>query len=509
MEDSKSALLDVRGLTKAFGRNIVLNKVDFKLLEGEVHVLFGENGAGKSTFTKILCGGYIPNDGEVFIKGDKFSVIKPAIARKLGIVAVHQDFSLVPQLSVVENLYLGAEKKGKLLLNKKLMYNEAKNFFNELNIGFKIDLDEKIERLSMEKQQVVAIARALLQPIRILILDEPTSNFTDKETEILFAQIRRLKENGIGIIYISHIVEELKEIGDKVTILRDGSVVGHINKNNDITKENLLKGMVQRRQKKETYTLDHNIGELTLELRNISTESGLKNIDLHLFKGEILGIGGLPGSGKALIGRVIFGLEKITEGKILLKKNIVKSKMIPSNAIENGIAYFPAEKLEGLVLCRDIKENISLPSLKDKFTKFGFLNKNKEINEVSKMISKLNVKPNEMKKHVRFLSGGNQQKVIIGRGLVKEAKIFLFDEVTRGVDISSKIDFYQIILEIAKTSNGIIFITSEITELLDLCNRVIIMYNSKIFAHFTHEEATREKLVHSILGLTMEQQNER
>ena len=496
-----NSLLTVSEITKSFEGNVVLNRVNFKLYPGEVHVLFGENGAGKTTFTKLLCGAYLPDSGEIIIEGEKAIIQNPAHSRSKGIVAVHQDFSLVPQLSVLENLYLGREFKEGIFLSKKKMFKEAKDYFENLNIGLDIDLQQRVQYLSMEKRQVVAIARALLQPLKILILDEPTSNFAERETDILFSHLRELKEKNIGIIYISHIVEELKAIGDRVTILRDGKVVGLIERNADITKENLLRGMVRRRKQKESYAINTNLGSVTLNAKNISTSSGLKDISLFIKRGEILGIGGLPDSGKTLLGRALFGLENITSGQIELHGRDIVSGLNPSKALKNQIIYFPAEKLDGLVLCRDIKENNTLPSLRDKFSKFSLLDKSKERSAVKDIINKLNVKPNDINRHVRFLSGGNQQKVIIGRGLLKGARFFIFDEITRGVDIASKIEFYNIIAEIAKTSEGIIFITSDISELLDLCHRVIILYEKRIMATLTREDATRDKLVHYILGM--------
>lgn len=497
-------LLRVSGLTKSFEGNVVLDHVDFQLNKGEVHILFGENGAGKSTFTKILCGGYLPNEGDIFIDDHRVNILKPANARELGIIAVHQDFSLIPQMSVIDNLYLGREKKQLIFLSKKRMIEEAQIFLEDLNIGIEINLHERVNNLSMEKQQVVAISRALLQSIKILILDEPTSNFAERETEVLFQQIRRLKSKGIGIIYISHIVEELKAIGDRVTILRDGKVVGYIENNTGITKQNLLKGMVEKRAKKEHYSINQVSDNTSLELKNICTKSGLININFKVNKNEVVGIGGLPDSGKSFIGRTIFGLDKILNGEILLNGKSISKNLSPASALQNEIAYFPAEKLEALVLCRNIKENMSLPSLKTKFIKNLILNKRDEVQATRDTINRLSIKPNDMNKYVKFLSGGNQQKTIIGRGIIKEAKIFILDEITRGVDIASKIDFYQIVMEMAKDSEGIIFITSEISELLDLCNRVIIMYDQKIMAEFSHAEATREKLVQSVLGLTVD-----
>jgi ribose transport system ATP-binding protein len=502
--DRDPLLMKVRGLTKSFEGNIVLDNVDFDLMPGEVHVLFGENGAGKTTFTKILCGGHLPDRGEIAMEGRKVQIAKPTDSRTLGIVAVHQDFSLVPQLTVIENLYLGREFKTGTFLNKKEMAKEAKDYLDNLKIGIDIDLYERISNLSMEKQQVVAIARALLQPLKVLILDEPTSNFTDRETGILFEHIRQLTGRGIGVIYISHVVEELKTIGDRVTILRDGRVVGHIDSNAQITKENLLKGMVHRRMHKEKQVLSSNLGEVRVEVKNLSTDSGLKDINLWVKQGEILGIGGLPDSGKSLAGRALFGLERILSGEIKIGGKDIAGDINPSRALQNRMIYFPAEKLDGLVLCRDLKENATLPSLTDKFSNRGILDKGREREAVTGIVERLNVKPPDMGKRVRYLSGGNQQKVIIGRGLLKEAKTFIFDEITRGVDIASKMEFYHIVAEVAKNADGVIFITSELSELLDLCHRVIIMYDKRVVATLSHEDATREKLVHYILGLEVE-----
>ena len=498
-------LLSVRGLSKSFEGNLVLDQVDFDLYAGETHILFGENGAGKSTFTKILCGGLSPNRGDVFIQGQKVHIGKPSHASALGIVAVHQDFSLVPQMSVVENIYLGREKKKKGILAQQEMINEARRHIDNWNLSFEINLQEKIRNLSMEQQQVVAIVRALLQPLRILILDEPTSNFTEKETKIFFEKIKELKQRDIGIIYISHVIEELKAVGDQVTILRDGNMVGKIASNAEITRENLLKGMIGRKKEKTFPELNTDFGDTTLEVSNLSTASGLKGIDLSVKKGEILGIGGLPDSGKSLLGRALFGLEEITSGSIRIRGKAIERKLTPSVALKNDIMYFPAEKLDGLVLCRTIKENKTLPSLRTRFSKLGVIQDGAEKNAVQEQMDRLSVKPGDMNKHTQYLSGGNQQKVIIGRGMLKGAKTFIFDEVTRGVDIASKIEFYQLINEVACESDGVIYISSEISELLDLCNKIIILYDKHIKAVLDHDEATREKLVHHILGLKMEE----
>jgi ribose transport system ATP-binding protein len=497
-------LLKVINLTKKFEGITVLDDVNFDLNAGEGHVLFGENGAGKTTFTKILCGGYLPNKGEIIISGQKANIKNPSDSKKLGIVAVHQDFSLIPQLSVIENLYLGREYKKNCFLDKKSMVKEASEYLESLNLDFEIGLKEKINELTIEKQQIVAIARAMLQSVKILILDEPTSSFTDRETKMLFDHIEELKKKGIGIIYISHVVEELKAVGDRVTILRDGKIVGSINKNSEITKDNLLEGMIGSKEEEPFPKLRPFTKRTNLRIQKLYTKSGLKDVDFELRAGEIIGIGGLPDSGKSRIGRAIFGLDKILSGDIQINNHSISNKLSPSKALQHDVIYFPPEKLEALVLCRNMLENQTLPSLKQKFMKKGVLQKPLEKRRVSEQIEKLSIKPPNMFQRVRYLSGGNQQKVVISRGLLKNANTFIFDDITRGVDIASKIEFYRIVNELAVQGKGILFISSEISELLNLCHNIIIMYNKKIFKYLNKDSATREKLIHCLLGLEME-----
>jgi ribose transport system ATP-binding protein len=502
MMTEKRPLLRVKNLSKQFDGVTVLDNVFFDLYPGEGHVLFGENGAGKSTFTKILCGGYTADAGEIYVDGEKVSIRGPSHARALGIVAVHQDFGLIPQLTVVDNIYLGREFKKQYLLDKKAMEKEAKDYLKSLALGFEISLHEKIKGLTMAEQQIVAIVKALLQPLKILILDEPTSAFTQRETEMLFDHIARLKQRGIGIIYISHVVEELKTVGDRVTILCDGKVVGVIQNNSDITKENLLKGMVRNKKTSEEFPeLGRRADAVTLDVHRLSTRSGLQEITFQVREGEILGIGGLPDSGKSILGRALFGLEKVTAGKICVKGKNIESKLNPSVALRNNVMYFPGEKMEAVVLCRSIKENQTLPTIRERFSRKGIIKKSEERRASREQIQSLSIKPSDMERRMRFLSGGNQQKVLFSRGLLKKAEIFIFDDITRGIDIASKIEFYRLVHELAERGATVVYISSEVNELLNLCHRIMVMYNKKIFEVVEHEAASREKLLHYILGL--------
>ena len=505
----RTPLLSAKNITKKFYGITVLDNVDFDICSGEVHALFGENGAGKSTFIKILCGGYLPNGGEIRVDGRRVEIKNPSHARSLGIVAVHQDFGLIPQLSVVDNLYLGRELKKHHLLDKKAMKKQAENLYENLNLSFKIDVNEKVNNLSMAEQQIVAIVKALLHPMKILILDEPTSSFTQRETEMLFSHITDLKKKGIGIIYISHIVDELKAAADRVTILVDGKVKGTIDKSTDITKDNLLKGMLKSRKSSEDFPEMIDIdssGPTLIGVNHLWTKSGLQDISFHLKKGEILGIAGLPDSGKSLVGRALYGLEEIKNGEILVNGKNVANKFSPSKALRNGIVYFPPEKLDAIALCRSIKENQTLPVIKEKFSRMGFIKKGEEVKNCFEQVERLSIKPNDLERSMRFLSGGNQQKVLFSRGLLKEAEIFVFDDITRGIDIASKIEFYRLVNQLAEKGGAVIYISSEASELLNLCHRVVILYDKKIISVIDHNHISKEKLLHCILGLKKDEE---
>ena len=505
----RTPLLSAKSITKKFYGITVLDNVDFDIYPGEVHALFGENGAGKSTFIKILCGGYSPNGGEIHIEGTRVEIKNPSQTRSLGIIAVQQDFRLVPQLSVVDNLYLGRELKKHHLLDKKTMIRQAENLFESLNLSFKIRAHDKVNNLSMAEQQIVAIAKAFLQPMKILILDEPTSSFTHRETEMLFSHITDLKKRGIGIIYISHVVDELKAIADRVTILVDGKVTGAIDKSAEITKDNLLKAMLKSKKSFEDFPemtdIDSSAPTL-LGVNHLWTESGLEDISFHLRKGEILGIAGLPDSGKSLVGRALYGLEEIKKGEILVNDKNTVNKFNPSKALCNGIVYIPPEKLDAIALCRSIKENQTLPVIKEKFSQMGFIKKGEEVNNCLEQIERLSIKPNDLERSMRFLSGGNQQKVLFSRGLLKEAEIFIFDDITRGIDIASKIEFYKLVNQLANKGGAVVYISSEASELLNLCHRVAVLYDKKIISVIDHKHISRENLLPCILGLRKDEE---
>ena len=501
MTGNHESLLRVRNLTKTFPGCLAVDDVDFDLRRGEVHVLFGENGAGKTTLVNVVSGVYTADKGDIYISGEKVSLKNAHHAQSLGISAVHQGFSLIPELSIVANLFLGLELGKNHLLDKRKMAERAAIFMKSLGLTFEVDLNENVAYLTLAERQIVEIAKAFMKDARIMILDEPTSALSETEKQGLFKIIAKLKEEGKGIIYISHVMEEITGIADRVTILRDGKNVDLLEHREDITEANLIKSIVGERSKHIYPELGTKTTDKILEVKNLSTKTGLKNITFDLRAGEILGIGGLPGSGKSNVGRALFGLDKITEGEIVMFGEKLSKHLTPHDSLKRGLIYSPAEKLEGLALCRDIKENQSLPVLLEKFVVRGFIQKAKEVEAVREQIEELGIKPADMTREVQYLSGGNQQKVIIARGFLKEASIFIFDEVTRGVDVGSKIGFFALINKLARKGAAIIYISSEIPELLHLCHSVMVMYEFSIFKQEGYKELTSEKLANYLFAL--------
>jgi ribose transport system ATP-binding protein len=502
---NQEILLEARNITKRFPGCVALDNVDFDVHPGEVHVLFGENGAGKTTLVKILTGVYPPDEGEVYIKGQPAKLESSHHARSLGVSAVYQEFSLVPGLSIIANLFLGREFRKGLFLNKNTMAKQAYSYLKKLKFSGSIDLEEQVANLSLADQQIIEIAKGLTQDVSVVILDEPTSALSGEEIEVLFDIVKRLVAEGKGVIYISHIMDEIRDIGDRVTILRDGKKVSVLTKREEITEKNLIKSIVPDASEEIWPKLGKELPEKLLEVKNLSTKSGLKDISFDLRAGEILGVAGLPDSGKSALGRAIFGLDHIIEGDVtIFGEKIATKRWTPSQALNRNLFYSPADKLEGLILCRDIKENQALPSLREKFESRGFITAAEERKAVNAQIKNLGIKPPDMGKLVGYLSGGNQQKVIVARGFLKEARIFIFDEVTRGIDVGAKRDIYRLIAEIAKQGVAILYISSEIPELLNLCHSVITMHELSIFKRMKREDATRDKLAHHLFGLDIE-----
>jgi ribose transport system ATP-binding protein len=489
-------LLKLEGITKRFPGVLALDRISFELFPGEVHVLFGENGAGKSTLNKIIAGSYLPDEGEIFLKGEKVVFRNPNDARMKGISAVYQEFSLVPQLTVLENLFLGQEILKKGFLDKEAMARKALEALDKL--GFNLKLTARVRELRRAEAQMVEIAKAIQQKMSILILDEPTASLTDKEVQRLFEIIEKLKTEGVGIIYISHRIKELKKIGDRITVLRDGKKVATLEM--AAASEHQLISLMTGREQADIFPPITNIpGPVILAVEKLATASGLHDIHFEVREGEIFGIAGLVGAGKSRVGRALFGLDPIIGGRVLFNRQTIK-KFTPAESLKRGILYLPPDRhKEGIVLCRTVKENQTLPSL-PLFEKGGLLELKREESVVKKIIEKMQIRPPRTDQTIVYLSGGNQQKVMLSRGLTRDIKLFIFDEPTCGIDVGAKHEIYLFLKELAENGSAVIYISSEIPEVMNLCHTVMVMHANTVSKLIPREQATEENILSACFG---------
>jgi len=492
-----TTLLRLKRIGKVFPGVIALDNVDFELQKGEVHILLGENGAGKSTLVKIISGAYQKTSGDIFLSGQKIEIKNPKHAQELGISIIYQEFNLVPDLSVAENIFLGREFQ--LLpgiIDQKKVHKSARKILDDL--GVSIDSRRIVRDLGVAEQQMVEVAKALSLKAKILVMDEPTSALTDKEIKDLFQAIRSLKEKGVSIIYISHRLEELFEIGDKVTVLRDGKYVG-MHPISEITKSDLIQMMVNREVNEQFPKQKSNIGEEILRIEGFNKQNILNNISFSLHRGEILGIAGLLGSGRTELARAIFGADKIDSGKIYVKGKLCQISS-PREAISFDIGLLTEDrKNQGLVLNLSLKENVCLPSV-ERFSKFGIVNSRDENVAVEKYTNELSIKTPSLNQKVMFLSGGNQQKVVVSKWLCCKVDILIFDEPTRGIDVGSKVEIYHLMNKLIANGTAIIMISSELPEILGMSDRILVMHQGRINAEYSAVEATQKNILQSALG---------
>ncbi|HCV44451.1 MAG TPA: D-xylose ABC transporter ATP-binding protein [Bacteroidetes bacterium] len=485
-------LLCMCNIRKQYPGVLALDDVSFELRSGEVHCLIGENGAGKSTLIKILSGAVQKNSGEIVVDGKSVGLYSPAEVQRLGIGIIHQEFKLVPELSVAENILLGNEpqKKGLPFIDVDRMHSIARASLSQL--GEEIDTRAPISSLSIAERQLVEIAKALSKNIRILAMDEPSAALTDKELENLFKVIRRLKTEGVGIIYISHRLEEIFEIGDQVTILRDGRCI-HTCPINEIDRPGLIRHMVGRELEKEFPTAELERGKEILRIRNLSAGM-LRDINLTLHRGEVLGLAGLVGAGRTELARVVFGADPKDSGEIFLDQKPIHPRS-PREAIDLGIGLLTEDRNKyGLVMQMNVRENISLSNLHD-VVRGPFVNRAKE-NEVARQFSdNLRIKTPSIEQEVEVLSGGNRQKVVLARWLFTESKVLIFDEPTAGIDVGVKLEIYNLINNLAQKGIGVLVISSELSELLGMCTRIAVMHEGRIVGVLDRNEATQEKVM--------------
>jgi len=490
----KEKILDVKNLSKEFPGVKALINFNFNLYKGEVHGLVGENGAGKSTFIKLLSGAFQPNSGEVTISGEKHNFFTPYIARGLGIQTVYQEDILVPSITAAENIFLGIEfvHSKKFFISYKTMIDQANELAQQLSINFRVD--EIYEKLSPSDQQFVKILKALAQEPKVLILDEPTQAFNTNETRLVMQIVKRISKGGVGVIYIAHELDEIIDVADRVTVLRDGKVIKTHDKSVKTFKpEDLAKEMVGRSVDLFYKKKESPVGDYIFEVRGLKLKEFSKEINFKVREGEILGIAGLKGAGQSEIAKAISGSLRKYEGKIFYKgKDITPAN--PIQAIRSGIALLTENKeVDGLFMEMPVDQNITVAGL-DSIGKI-FLNLAKEKKIASEYVERLNIKTPSLNKEIKFLSGGNQQKVVIAKWLFKGTNILIVNEPTHGIDVNAKTEVYELFEELAAGGKSIIMISSEMPELISLSDRIIIIRNFEISKVLDKGEINEENIL--------------
>ena len=492
-------LLEMKGIGKSFPGVKALEGVSLTVRAGQVHALLGENGAGKSTLIKILSGAYIRDEGEIYWEGQPANISSPQDAQALGISTIYQEFNLAPHLSVGENIFLGNMPRKGWLIDWGVVRRRSREILDSL--GVNISVDTPTSNLSVAEQQLVEIAKALNRKTRILIMDEPSAVLGEKDLDKLFEVVRSLQANGIGIIYISHRLREIFELADEVTVLKDGRYVDTRNVS-EVTMDDLVRLMVGRDLQDvypERSERGSKPGEVLLEIKNISREGILENISFQLRAGEIVGFAGITGSGRTELARVIFGADPASGGEMWLYGDSYKARS-PGDAIGKGVGLVTEDrKKQGLLLKLAVTQNTTISGL-GQLTQFGVIKMNEELELVKEYIRQLSIKTPGPSFLVVNMSGGNQQKVVLARWLSRGVRIFIMDEPTRGIDVGSKSEIYQIMAELANQGVGIIMISSELPEVLGMSDRVMIMREGKIVKELSRAEASEEAIMLYAVG---------
>jgi ABC-type sugar transport system ATPase subunit len=496
-EANEAGLLELEGISKRFAGVKALDNVDFDLREGEIHALLGENGAGKSTLIKVLGGIYIPDAGRIRIEGEKVDIRDVADAQRYSIRIIHQELSLAPNLSVAENIYLGREPVRGCFLDRQKMYEDARELVTSLGLDEIRAVETNVADLSVAHQQLVEIARALSRQVRILVLDEPTSCLSEAETEALFVTLRRLRSKGVGIIYISHRLEEIIRLADRITVLRDGSSIG-TQLTGEVNQRELVRWMVGRDIVDHFHRPIQRKGETALEVRGLRNER-VRGVSFELRYGEVLGLAGLVGSGRTELARAIFGTDAIEEGQIIVDGEAVTIKN-PSDALEAGIVLVPEDrKVEGLVMSQSVGFNLALPWVADWIS--GIVpNERKRRGIIDRAIQNFNIKTAGREQGVDGLSGGNQQKVLVGRWMEHRPKVLILDEPTRGVDVGSREEMFAIIGSLVESGMAVLLISSDLSEVVNTSHRVALYRDGCILGTRAADEIIMEEVMEELTG---------
>ncbi len=485
-------VVSMQGIYKYFPGVKALDNVQFELRSGEVMALLGENGAGKSTLMKILSGVYTRDEGTVKLFGKEYGNLTTKQAQALGVVIIHQELNMCPHLSVAENMFLGREKYRGIFLDKRGMEDEARKILADLKID--ISPTEMVGNLPVSKQQMVEIAKALSMNAKVLIMDEPTSALTAKEINELFRIIHKLRDDGCGIVYISHRLEELQHIVDRVTIMRDGQYITSMNFK-DTTLDEIITNMVGREIKEQFPRVECPKGEKIFEVRNLNAGRMVRDVSFEVYAGEIVGFAGLMGAGRTETTRAIFGADPKESGEIILDGKTVTIRN-PKDAIQAGIVLAPEDrKKDGLCTKLPIRENIALPNLDIICNGLGVVNSQKESQMCDKAVADLRIKTPNVEINAGNLSGGNQQKVVVGKWLARDSRVVIFDEPTRGIDVAAKVEIYNIMNQLKQQGIAVMFVSSEMPEVMGVADRIIVMCDGRITGEVMARETTQAEIL--------------
>lgn len=487
----KDYILSMEGVTKSFPGVKALDSVSFKIERGTIHALVGENGAGKSTLIKVLAGIYHTEEGKVFLNGECVAFKTPHESRCAGIAVVHQEVKLAEPLSVTENLFVGnLIMRGKLVDWKEMRRRALETI---TNLGVDIDVDAPVESLTVAKKQIVEICRAVNMNCKLLIMDEPSATLTDRELDIMFGIVKRLRREGITIIYISHRLDEVFQLADNVTVLRDGQHVETLPVS-EVSREKLIALMVGRELGQEYPKVAAEQGGVILEVKNLTRKGVLYDISFHVRKGEVLGISGLVGAGRTELARAILGIDKIDSGEVHVRGKKVHYHSF-REAIHDGLGLIPEDrKLQGLVQIFSVKRNVCMVSM-DKIIKNGVVSEKLETQYAAEYSQKLRVATPTLDTQVQYLSGGNQQKVVVAKWLLQDSDILFLDEPTRGIDVGAKAEIYRLINDLVEQGRTVIMISSEMPEILGMCDRIVVLHEGRKMGELLREEATQEKIM--------------
>jgi ribose transport system ATP-binding protein len=491
--------INMQNICKAFGGVKALQNVSVQIRAGEIHAIVGENGAGKSTLMKILSGAYTRDSGDIYINGQKVTIANPKDGLSHGISVIYQEFALINSLTVAENIFIDKlNDKGKLINWKKLR-EKARNVLMSLGFG-SIPVNKIVSELSVAHQQVVEICKALARESSVLILDEPTSVLASSEVEQLFKLLRELRSKGVAIIYISHRLEEIFRLCDRITVMKDGCYVGTYEAA-ELNDKKLVSLMIGRTLESYFPARESHIGKPVFRVENVSAGKAVKNVSFEVREGEVLGISGLVGAGRTETLRAVFGADPLDSGRVYLNGRQIRIKS-PMSAVKQGIAMLPEDrKAHGVLLKMPIRTNITLTRLKSMTGLFNIINKKKETQYINEMVGKLSIRAGSIENNVNSLSGGNQQKVAIAKILASDCRVLILDEPTRGVDVGAKIEIYKIINDLVAQSYAVIMISSEMMEVIGMCDRVVVMKGGSVAGELSKDELTEQNLINYSMGV--------